>query len=129
MTTNGHGWRTAHLRDDGIYDEIAVEMAVSGFKVRLTDEEQRAVVSRLAADPTMLPVKEIADRARTSCLRVRQIAAELGYEVVGQGGGACSVQIFVPADRPKPSGEFIEAVQDPRMSLGPQGRRSRRSRG
>lgn len=89
------------LPEDGILDEVAIEIAIRGQRpVRLTLRERRAVVKSLidrGASPG-----EIIEKLRTNPKWVTRTLHELGYDVLGTGGNHGTY--IVPKNRPKSAG-------------------------
>lgn len=99
------------LKDDGIIDELAVEIAASGGrKVRLTLTEQRMAVERMLKAGAS--VHDMCARLGTNNLAVKKILAELGQEIV-KDGRQNAPRVILPVDRPRKSGAafLTEALQ------------------
>lgn len=97
------GWRSDRpwliTADDGIVDEMAVQIAVDGLRtVRLTETERKLAVKMMAERG--LWVSEIKERLAANGHFVCRALREAGYDILPDGTG-CGHTTIVPKNRPE----------------------------
>ena len=99
------------IEDDGIIDELAIEIAVSGSRVvRLTWPERMLAARRIVA--MNLDLRDLVDRLGLGADDTKTVLAELGLEAVrGQWGGGPGKLVPIDRDKAKTLPEHVPSVQ------------------
>jgi hypothetical protein len=103
------------LGDDGIIDELAIEIAVSGSRVvRLTWPERMLAARRIVA--MNLDLRDLVERLGLGADDTKRVLAELGLEVVrGDWGGGPGKLVPLDRDKAKSLPEHVPSVKPDRI--------------